>query len=181
MNTNILFGSIALLMALISGIAAGALAKTPSSVENIADESIEVLERAIGEVLPERDDQEEDDDRDTNDDAEEVEIERESADDDTSISSQSSTSGASVGSTPPLAEKIFTASDVATHNSDLSCYVIISGIVYDVTPFIEQHPGGAFRIRPLCGKDGTTAFTEKHDGDEKPANILEGLEIGILK
>lgn len=177
MNTNILFGTIALLMALISGIAAGALVKTPGAIESISKESVEVIERTIDEVLPETDNQK-NDNSDMNDD---TEMDQEGSDEDTNVSTGNSSSEAAVGSTPTLTERTFTATEVATHNSDASCYVIISGIVYDVTPFIEQHPGGAFRIRPLCGKDGTTAFTEKHGGDEKPANVLEGLEIGILK
>jgi cytochrome b involved in lipid metabolism len=52
----------------------------------------------------------------------------------------------------------FTAAQVATHSKPADCWLIISGKVYNITNFLDQHPGGADVILPYCGKDATQAF-----------------------
>jgi L-lactate dehydrogenase (cytochrome) len=42
--------------------------------------------------------------------------------------------------------------DVRNHTSLDSCWIIIEGEVYDVTDFIEHHPGGAAVILQFAGK-----------------------------
>jgi len=71
--------------------------------------------------------------------------------------------------------------EVAKHNSRESCWTVIRGEVYDLTQWIDKHPGGADKILALCGKDGTQAFEKKHGGQEKPEKALEQFEIGKLK
>jgi len=74
----------------------------------------------------------------------------------------------------------YTADDVAANSDATSCWTIVRGIVYDLTPFIDEHPGGANNILRLCGTDGTDAFEGKHGGEPRPENTLEGYEIGTL-
>lgn len=74
----------------------------------------------------------------------------------------------------------YTLAEVATHNSQSSCYTAINGSVYDVTPFIQQHPGGAGAILSLCGTDGTAAFEGQHGGQSRPASELASYKIGVL-
>jgi len=38
--------------------------------------------------------------------------------------------------------KRFTTAEVAAHASDGDCWVIINDRVYDVTAFLDDHPGG---------------------------------------
>jgi len=78
-------------------------------------------------------------------------------------------------------EKFYTMEEVAKHNSRESCWTVIRGEVYDLTQWIDKHPGGADKILALCGKDGTQAFEKKHGGQEKPEKALEQFEIGKLK
>lgn len=75
----------------------------------------------------------------------------------------------------------YTILQVATHNTKLSCYTVISGGVYDLTTWIAQHPGGQLAILSLCGIDGTSLFLAQHAGQTNPANELIQLKIGILK
>lgn len=54
-----------------------------------------------------------------------------------------------------------TLAAVATHNSLSSCWIIISGNVYDVTSYLSIHPGGVAMIQSNCGTDATSAFATK--------------------
>jgi cytochrome b involved in lipid metabolism len=38
--------------------------------------------------------------------------------------------------------RIFTKAEVAKHDTVHDCWMIINGKVYDVTPFVDEHPGG---------------------------------------
>jgi cytochrome b involved in lipid metabolism len=45
--------------------------------------------------------------------------------------------------------KTFTLADIAQHNKESDCYVVVHGKVYDVTEFLDEHPGGEFESRTL--------------------------------
>lgn len=77
--------------------------------------------------------------------------------------------------------KTFTLAEIKTHNTASSCYTTIRGTVYDLTSFIDGHPGGAQNILRICGTDGTSAFEDQHGGRPRPEQILKGFEIGVLK
>ncbi|XP_019414922.1 PREDICTED: cytochrome b5-like [Lupinus angustifolius] len=57
-----------------------------------------------------------------------------------------------------LHQKVYTFEDVSKHNKTQDCWVIISGKVYDLTSFIEDHPGGAEVLLAATGKDGTSDY-----------------------
>ena len=78
-------------------------------------------------------------------------------------------------------EKTYTMEEVVKHNSKESCWSVIRGKVYDLTNWINKHPGGADKILRICGKDGTDLFVRQHGGKEKPEKILEIFKIGVLK
>ena len=77
-------------------------------------------------------------------------------------------------------KKTYTMEEVSTHKDASSCLTVIRGDVYDVTAFIDKHPGGDKNILKLCGLDGTEAFERKHGGQENPENALKGFEVGTL-
>ena len=74
----------------------------------------------------------------------------------------------------------YTLADVTLHNSGASCWSAINGGVYDLTSWINQHPGGPQAILIICGKDGSSAFNNQHGGQRRPSNELAGFKIGIL-
>jgi hypothetical protein len=43
---------------------------------------------------------------------------------------------------PAGGPKIFTMADVAKHNTEGDCWVVVNGEVLDATPFLPDHPGG---------------------------------------
>ncbi len=72
---------------------------------------------------------------------------------------------------PPSTEtkQVFSASEVATHNVKDDCWTIIDETVYDLTTYVNRHPGGEELLR-ACGQDATTLFTERR--------TQEGLPVG---
>lgn len=74
----------------------------------------------------------------------------------------------------------FTMEEVAKHAGRESCYAAVRGSVYDLTSWIDRHPGGAERILSLCGKDGTAAFEGQHGGQARPEKELAGFKIGVV-
>ncbi|VUC25602.1 unnamed protein product [Clonostachys rosea] len=77
------------------------------------------------------------------------------------------------------------ASDVASHSTPASCWVIIAGNAYDVTTFIDVHPGGRDAIMRYAGKDATEDYESIHapsllkDYADKVINLglVEGLSF----
>jgi len=51
-----------------------------------------------------------------------------------------------------------TQTQVAVHKTAADCWIIISNKIYNVSPFLSQHPGGVGAITPYCGQEATIAF-----------------------
>jgi cytochrome b involved in lipid metabolism len=51
--------------------------------------------------------------------------------------------------------------EVAKHNSQNDCWLIIDSGIYDVTVYLPQHPGSASAIIPYCGTEASSAFHSK--------------------
>lgn len=81
---------------------------------------------------------------------------------------------------PSTGATTYTLAAIASHNTAASCYSAISGNVYNLTAYVNSHPGGTGAILGLCGKDGTAAFTAQHGGAGKPQNVLAGFKLGTL-
>lgn len=73
-----------------------------------------------------------------------------------------------------------TIDEVQKHASSTSCWSIVFDNVFDLTKWITKHPGGAEKIRAICGKDGTSSFQRQHDGDGSAARELSSFFIGKL-
>jgi cytochrome b involved in lipid metabolism len=77
--------------------------------------------------------------------------------------------------------KTYSLDDISTHADAQSCYTAINGSIYDLTQWIEAHPGGAEKILLLCGIDGTKEFNEQHGTSNEAIGRLASFKIGILE
>ncbi|KAK2989621.1 hypothetical protein RJ640_027395 [Escallonia rubra] len=60
-------------------------------------------------------------------------------------------------STTNKGPKVYTKAEVSLHNKRTDCWIIIKEKVYDVTSYIEEHPGGD-AILAHAGDDSTDGF-----------------------
>ncbi|KIW72249.1 hypothetical protein PV04_00457 [Phialophora macrospora] len=76
--------------------------------------------------------------------------------------------------------KTHTREDVAKHSSADDLWCIIDHKVYDLSDFLDAHPGGNFVLEQIAGQDATTAFynLHRHEVLQKYANLCIGTIEG---
>lgn len=76
--------------------------------------------------------------------------------------------------------KTFTREEVAKHNTEDSVWFIIDSVVYDVSEFLDAHPGGEAVLRQVAGQDATVAFynLHRHEVLQKYNNLAIGTIAG---
>ena len=75
--------------------------------------------------------------------------------------------------------KEYTIDEVAKHNELPSVWSIYKGDVYDITMFINVHPGGKKILEKVYGKDMTPLFNKFH-GYINIVNQIGPLKIGTV-
>lgn len=72
--------------------------------------------------------------------------------------------------------------EVESHNNEKSCYVTIGTKVYDVTDFLDGHPGGGELILEYGGKDITEILKDEisHAHSDSAYEILDECLIGFV-
>ncbi|KAJ5637371.1 fatty acid hydroxylase [Penicillium lividum] len=77
---------------------------------------------------------------------------------------------------------IFTEIDVRSHNSAKTCYVTLGSKVYDVTSFLNDHPGGADIVLEYGGTDIKKVMENEtlHRHSEAAYEILQDYLIGSM-
>ena len=58
--------------------------------------------------------------------------------------------------------KEYILEEVAKHNAPPSVWSIYKGNVYDITMYLDYHPGGIDVLKPCFGKDMTELFDKYH-------------------
>ncbi|KAJ7284155.1 FMN-dependent dehydrogenase-domain-containing protein [Mycena rebaudengoi] len=78
-------------------------------------------------------------------------------------------------------EKYISGKTVAQHNTRESCWIIVHGKVYDVTEFLDDHPGGSKIILKYAGKDATQEYDPIHPPDAITTNLPPEKHLGPVK
>eukprot|EP00931_Biecheleriopsis_adriatica_P001294 TRINITY_DN1015_c0_g2_i1.p1 TRINITY_DN1015_c0_g2~~TRINITY_DN1015_c0_g2_i1.p1 ORF type:complete len:735 (-),score=150.99 TRINITY_DN1015_c0_g2_i1:306-2408(-) len=73
-------------------------------------------------------------------------------------------------------------SEVARHCTPEDCWVALNGKVYDLTEFMDRHPGGPTTILAWAGKDASKFFNDIHKGIKieqylRPESFLGDLGV----
>jgi len=78
----------------------------------------------------------------------------------------------------------YSLGDVRQHRTkETGIWLAISGRVYDITTFVDRHPGGRV-IETAYGRDATVLFETHHNLVENPTNVARSLQkyqIGVIK
>jgi cytochrome b5 len=77
-------------------------------------------------------------------------------------------------------DKSFPMVEVARHSTEKDCWMVVNGLVYDVTSFLEEHPGGEDIMVDSSGRDATREFEDVGHSGEARAQLKE-LLIGALR
>jgi cytochrome b involved in lipid metabolism len=65
-------------------------------------------------------------------------------------------------------EKEYTMEEVAKHNTKEDLWVVVKGVVMDVSDWLDEHPGGPQAIMNFMGRDATEEFEMLHDDEVIP-------------
>jgi 4-hydroxysphinganine ceramide fatty acyl 2-hydroxylase len=76
----------------------------------------------------------------------------------------------------------FLQAEVAAHNTAKSCYVIMGNRVFDVTDFVESHPGGGELVLEYGGRDVTKILKDEasHTHSEAAYEVLDDSFVGFV-
>ena len=69
-----------------------------------------------------------------------------------------------------------TEEELKKHNKRDDCWVVFQGIVYDVTTYLDMHPGGTICIMDNAGGDCTADWLERHKWISP--SLIEKVKIG---
>ena len=108
----------------------------------------------------------------------------------TEVSNSTSTSTASpnnstneTNQTPT--DGTLSSAEVAKHNTASDCWMSIGTGVYNVTNYVDMHPGGADIVLMYCGKNATQAYNTQggrgRSHSSRANSILETYRVGTLK
>ncbi|MCJ1255447.1 hypothetical protein MMC24_003263 [Lignoscripta atroalba] len=78
-------------------------------------------------------------------------------------------------------EKEFSMEEVQKHNKKEDLWIVVKGVVLDVTNWLDEHPGGPQALFSHMGKDATEEFEMLHDDEVIPkyaADIVIGRVEG---
>eukprot|EP01108_Squamamoeba_japonica_P005426 TRINITY_DN427_c0_g1_i2.p1 TRINITY_DN427_c0_g1~~TRINITY_DN427_c0_g1_i2.p1 ORF type:complete len:126 (+),score=60.73 TRINITY_DN427_c0_g1_i2:141-518(+) len=77
--------------------------------------------------------------------------------------------------------KTVTMDEVAKHVTSDDIWMVIKGKAYDVTKFLDEHPGGEEVLLDMAGKDATQEYDDvghSDEADELMKDYLVGTVVG---
>eukprot|EP01083_Nonionella_stella_P094924 266450_1 len=74
--------------------------------------------------------------------------------------------------------QVYTLEELAKHNKEGDIWIAIDGEVFDVSEWVDRHPGGKLVVIAVAGKDVSLPFTTTHP--PWVVNMLPKFKIGVL-
>lgn len=87
--------------------------------------------------------------------------------------------GSTTGTRVPSSLPEYNLSEVSNHCSPDDCWLVIFDRVYNVTSFLQEHPGGEYIMMEFAGRDATIPFRSTRHGKDS-YQMLSNYLIGIL-
>ncbi|KAJ5094701.1 hypothetical protein N7456_010562 [Penicillium angulare] len=73
--------------------------------------------------------------------------------------------------------KLLSAKEISGHRSPEDCWIVVNDQVWDMTDFLDEHPGGPNIILKYAGRDATDAYSAVHS----PSVLKTGLDPDKFK
>ncbi len=77
--------------------------------------------------------------------------------------------------------RVVSCDELSRHTSNKDCWIAVHGVVIDITPFLNEHPGGPDVVVTVSGRDCTHEFEDightdsaRRAGDKYIIGRLEG-------
>lgn len=81
--------------------------------------------------------------------------------------------------TPPPHYIRISKEELKSHKTKEDCWTSINGKVFNITPYVDFHPGGVGEIMKCAGRDGTALFNKYHSWVNAD-RMLENCLVGVL-
>lgn len=86
--------------------------------------------------------------------------------------------------TPSSGTTVLTSQEVAKHNTNFDCWIIVNSNVYNISNYASSHPGGTRNITNYCGKESTQAYETKggagRQHSSSASSMLDQYFVGNL-
>jgi len=76
---------------------------------------------------------------------------------------------------------LYSWEEVRKHNHAADCWVVIRQVVYDITSYVDKHPGGAATLKTAAGGDVTSLFETSHWYSDTPRRVLNKYAVGRVR
>ncbi|KAI1104905.1 FMN-dependent dehydrogenase-domain-containing protein [Jackrogersella minutella] len=78
------------------------------------------------------------------------------------------------------AERLISVGEISRHHSLGDLWLVVDGVVYDLSQFAAEHPGGAGVLLQHAGSDATAAYSEVHSPSLIKTSLPASSRIGVL-
>ena len=80
-----------------------------------------------------------------------------------------------------MASKVYSSEEVGAHHLEDDAWIVVNGVVWDVTGFAKKHPGGRDIIEAHWGKDGSEAYNEIHSPGLIAKHFGADRRLGVVQ
>ncbi|KAI1503566.1 FMN-dependent dehydrogenase-domain-containing protein [Biscogniauxia marginata] len=79
-----------------------------------------------------------------------------------------------------VTKRLVSAEEISRHNSPDDLWLVVDGVVYDLSSFAPEHPGGPGVLLRYAGRDATAAYSEVHSTSLIRESLPASSQMGLL-